>query len=148
MPNINCGSIARQMYDECRKVREGFSLDWDNCVTYSSDNTNSMTGQRNNLLEKVTKRWPKDFWCWLPLLFSTFVWWKESQRTFCKGSGFFYWHMLSVSQECKTKNQLREFMNFNNNEVRKWRLYKVVTSWKTFRENIDAMGLFRIIFLV
>ena len=62
MPNINCGSIARQMYDECRKVREGFSLDWDNCVTYSSDNTNSMTGQRNNLLEKmqsdqkVTKR--------------------------------------------------------------------------------------------
>ena len=62
MPNINCGSIAQQMYDECRRVREGFSLDWDNCVTYSSDNTNSMTGQRNNLLEKmqsdqkVTKR--------------------------------------------------------------------------------------------
>ena len=56
--------------------------------------------------------------------------------------------MLSVWQECKTKNQLREFMNFNNNKVRKGHLYKVVTSLKTFRENIDAMGLFRIIFLV
>ena len=26
MPNINWGSIAQQMYDERRKVREGFSL--------------------------------------------------------------------------------------------------------------------------
>ena len=50
MPNINCGSMAQQMYDECRKVREGFSLDCDNCITYSSDNTNSTIGQCNNLL--------------------------------------------------------------------------------------------------
>ena len=26
MPNINWGSIAHQMYDDCRKVREEFSL--------------------------------------------------------------------------------------------------------------------------
>ena len=33
--------------------RETFSLDWDNCVTYSSDNTNSLIGQRNSLLQKI-----------------------------------------------------------------------------------------------
>ena len=53
MPNINSGSTAQQMYDECNKVREAFSLDQDNCVTYSFDNTNSMIGQRNSLLQKI-----------------------------------------------------------------------------------------------
>ena len=53
MSNINCVSIAQQMYDECNEEREAFSLDWDNCVTYSSDNTSSMIGQRNNLLWKI-----------------------------------------------------------------------------------------------
>ena len=33
--------------------RETLSLDWDNCVRYSSDNTNSMIGQRNSLLQKI-----------------------------------------------------------------------------------------------
>ena len=37
------------MYD----IREAFSLDWDNCVTYASDNTYSMIGQRNSLLQKI-----------------------------------------------------------------------------------------------
>ena len=41
------------MCDMCNEVREAFSLDWDNCVTYSSDNTNSMIGQRNSLLQKI-----------------------------------------------------------------------------------------------
>ena len=53
MPNINSGSTAQQMYDVCNEVTEAFSLDWDNCVTYSSDNTNSMTGQRNRLFQKT-----------------------------------------------------------------------------------------------
>ena len=44
MPNINSGSTAQQMYDVSNEVREAFSLDWDNCATYSSDNTNSMIG--------------------------------------------------------------------------------------------------------
>ena len=38
------------MCDVCNEV---FSLDWNNCVTYSSDNTNSMIGQRNSLLQKI-----------------------------------------------------------------------------------------------
>ena len=50
MPNINSGSTAQQIYDV---YIETFSLDWDNCVTYSSDNTNSMIGQCNSLLQKI-----------------------------------------------------------------------------------------------
>ena len=41
------------MYDVCSKVKEVFSLDWDNYVTYSSDNTNSRIGKRNSLLHKL-----------------------------------------------------------------------------------------------
>ena len=50
IPNINSGSTAQQIYDV---YKETFSLDWDNCVTYSSDNTNSMIGQRNSLLQEI-----------------------------------------------------------------------------------------------
>ena len=40
--------------------------------------------------------------------------------------------------------QLREFMNVDNNEVSKVCPYKVVKSWKMFRENTDVTGLFGI----
>ena len=53
MRNINSGSTASQKYDVCNEVREAFSLDWDNCVTYSSDNTNSMIRQCKSLLQKI-----------------------------------------------------------------------------------------------
>ena len=49
MPNINSGSTTQQIY----VYRETFSLDWDNCETYSSDNRNSMTGQHSSLLQKI-----------------------------------------------------------------------------------------------
>ena len=39
--------------DVCNKVRETFSLDWDNCVTHSSDNTISLIGKRNSLPQKI-----------------------------------------------------------------------------------------------
>jgi hypothetical protein len=32
---------------------ESFSLDWHNCITYSSDKTNSMVGAHNSLLKKI-----------------------------------------------------------------------------------------------
>ena len=53
MSNISSGSAAQKMHGVCNEVKETFSLDWDNYVTYSSDNTNSMIGQRNNLLQKI-----------------------------------------------------------------------------------------------
>ena len=48
MLNINSGSTAQQMYDVCNEVREAFSLDWGNCVKYSSDKKNSMIGLLEN----------------------------------------------------------------------------------------------------
>ena len=44
MPNINSSSTAQQIHDACNKVRETFSLDPDNRVTYSSGNENYMVG--------------------------------------------------------------------------------------------------------
>ena len=46
----------------CNEVRETFSLDWDNWVTYSFDNTNYMIGQRNSLLQKIWSA-PVDVGC-------------------------------------------------------------------------------------
>ena len=53
IPNINSSSTAQQMYDVCNEVKEAFSLDWDNCVTCSSVNKNSVIGQCNCLLQKI-----------------------------------------------------------------------------------------------
>ena len=53
MPNSNSCSTAQQMYGMCNEVREAFSLDWDNCVTHSSDNTNPMIGQLNSLFQNI-----------------------------------------------------------------------------------------------
>ena len=41
------------MYDVCNEVREAFSLDWDNVVAYSFDNTNSIIGQRSSFLQEI-----------------------------------------------------------------------------------------------
>ena len=50
------------------------------------------------------------------------------------------------------RNQLKEFMNFSNNELlyksNQSHPYNVVKYWKMFRENFDAMGFFGIIFSV
>ena len=54
MPNINNGSTAQQMYDVQNEARE--ALDWDNCIAYSSDKTNSMIEQHNCLLQEIQKR--------------------------------------------------------------------------------------------
>ena len=54
-PSINSGSTTVEQMYVCYEVREAFSLYWDYCVTFSSDNTNSMTGQRNSLLQKIRR---------------------------------------------------------------------------------------------
>ena len=41
------------MYNMCNEVRKAFSLDWDNCVTYSSDNRNPMIGKLNSLFQNI-----------------------------------------------------------------------------------------------
>ena len=42
------------MYDVQNEARE--ALDWDNCIAYSSDKTNSMIEQHNCLLQEIQKR--------------------------------------------------------------------------------------------
>ena len=42
MPSINSDSTEQQICDVCNELREACSLDWDNCITYSSDNTISV----------------------------------------------------------------------------------------------------------
>ena len=53
MPSISSGSIAQQMYDISNEVREAFSLNWCNCMTYSSENINLMTWTCNIVLQKI-----------------------------------------------------------------------------------------------
>ena len=117
IPNIKSGSTAQQIYDV---YKETFSLDWDNCVTYSSDNTNSMIGQRNSLLQETQGV-------------------EGDQKIFAVGCLCHLGHMcagkgdnkLSVNVEnfvidihhnfrrsAKLKKN-QEFMNFSNNEIKK-----------------------------
>ena len=53
MPNINSGSTAQQMRAVCYEVREGFSLDWNNCVNQKKQNAHSENTKSDRL--------PKDF---------------------------------------------------------------------------------------
>ena len=54
MLDTNSCSTAEQMLETCDTVIKSFSLDWSNCVSYSSDNTNSMIGKRNSVLKRIT----------------------------------------------------------------------------------------------
>ena len=116
MPNMKIDSIPQHMYDVCNEVREAFSLDWDNCDTYSSDSANSMTGKHNSLRQNIGSAQDDR------KIFN--VIWPCHLAHFCTGKGA---KDLSVNVEdfvidisyhfrrsVKKKKQLREFMNFNN----------------------------------
>ena len=53
MPKIAVGSTVQQMHNICNEVRETFSFEWDDCVTYSFDNTNFMIEKRSSLFQKI-----------------------------------------------------------------------------------------------
>ena len=56
MPNTNNWSTAQEKENVWNDVREAFSLDCDNWVTFSCDNTHSMFGQRSDL-QKISRVW-------------------------------------------------------------------------------------------
>ena len=96
MPDINSCSAAEQMFETCDNVIKSFSLDWNNCVSYSSDNTNSMIGKRNSVLKRIT-----NVQC--------------NEKTFDVGGPYHLAHLcagkvsmlkilLSFLKECKTKS--------------------------------------------
>ena len=117
IPNINSGSTAQQIYDV---YKETFSLHWDNCVTYSSDNTNSMIGQRNSLLQETQgvegdqKIFAVGCLCHLGHLCAG----KGDNKLSVNVENFVIdiHHNFRRSAKLK-KNQ--EFMNFSNNEIKK-----------------------------
>ena len=53
MPDINFVSDAQTMLNMIDYAIKSAKLSWDYCITYSSDNTNSMVGKKNSLLTKI-----------------------------------------------------------------------------------------------
>ena len=50
MPDINVGSDAQTMFNTVDYAIKSAKLSWDYCMTYSSDNTNSIVGKKKNIL--------------------------------------------------------------------------------------------------
>ena len=130
MPNINSGSTAQQMFDVCNEVIANFSLDWDNCVTYSSDNTNSMVGVRNSLLQRIrdSQGNQKVFDVGCPCHLAHLCAGKGATELSVNVEDFVIDTYYHFRRSAKRKAQLREFMEFNNNEVRKV-IKHVSTRW-------------------
>ena len=152
MPNINSGSTA-QMYDACNEVvKDNFSLSWGNCVSYSSDNTNSMVGAHNSLLKKIKDSQGKqkvfDVVC--PCHLAHLCAGKGAKDLAVNIEDFVIDIYYNFRQSAKCKAQLREFMEFNNNEVRKV-IKHLSTKWLSLGKCLErtlerTMELFGIIF--
>ena len=136
--DINSCSTAEQMSETSDTVIKSFSLDRNNYVLYSSDNTNSMIGKRKSLLKRITNV-------------------QGNQKTFDVGCPCHLAHLcagkgakeLSVNVEdfvidlydhfrrsAKRKTQLREYMEFNNNAVKKI-IKHVSTRWLSRRKSLE-----------
>ena len=118
------------MYDVCNDVRKAFSLDWDSCVTYFSDNTNSMIGQRNSLLQKIrsVQGDQKTFDISCPCHLAHLCAGKEAKELSVNVEDFVIDVYYNFRRSAKLKKQLRKFMNFKNNELRKV-INHVSTRW-------------------
>lgn len=138
MPDINSGSTAQQMYNSCNEVIENFSLDWDNCVTYSSDNTNSMVGARNSLLQKIksSQGEQKIFDVGCPCHLAHLCAGKGAKELSVNVEDFIIDIYYHFRRSAKRKQQLRDFMEFNNNEVRKI-IKHVSTRWLSLGRCLD-----------
>ena len=119
MPNIINGSTAHQTYDMWNKVREAFSLDWDNFVAYSFDNTNSMIEKHNSFLQEIRSAQgdQKIFEISLPCHLAYLLVEKEAKGFFVNAEDFVIYRYDHFGRSGRRKNQLREYRNFSNNEV-------------------------------
>ena len=138
MPDINSCSTAEQMFETCDTVIKSFSLDWNNCVSYSSDNTNSMIGKRNSLLKRITnvqgnqKTFDVSCPCHLTHLCTD----KGAKELSANVRDFvidLYYHFQGST---KQKAQLRKYMEFSSNAVRKI-IKHVSTRWLSLGTAFD-----------
>ena len=116
MPNSNSCSTAQQMYGMCNELREAFSLDWDNCVTHSSDNTNPMIGQLNSLFQniQIAQGSQKIFDVGWPSHLTHVCAEKGAKELAVTVKDFVIEIYYHFRRSAKPKKQLWEFMNFNN----------------------------------
>ena len=104
------------MYGMCNEVREAFSLDWDNCVTHSSDNTNPMIGQLNSLFQniQIAQGSQKIFDVGWPSHLTHVCAEKGAKELAVTVKDFVIEIYYHFRRSAKPKKQLWEFMNFNN----------------------------------
>ena len=116
MPNSNSFSTAQQMYNMCNEVRKAFSLDWDNCATYSSDNRNPMIGQLNSLFQniQIAQGGQKIFDVGCPCHSAHVCAAKGAKEHAVNVKDFVIEIYYCFRSSAKPKNQLWKFMNFNN----------------------------------
>ena len=138
MPDINSCSTAEQMFETCDTVIKSFSLDWSNCVSYSSDNTNSMIGKRNSVLKRITNVQgnQKTFDVGCPYHLAPLCAGKRAKELSVNVEDFVIDLYDHFRRSAKRKTQLREYMEFNNNAVKKI-IKHVSTRWLSRRKSLE-----------
>ena len=138
MPDINSCSTTEQMFETCDTVIESFSLDWSNCVSYSSDNTNSMIGKRNSVLKRITNVQgnQKTFDVGFPYHLAPLCAGKRAKELSVNVEDFVIDLYDHFRRSAKRKKQLREYIEFNNNAVKKI-IKHASTRWLSRRKSLE-----------
>ena len=126
------------MFETSDSVIKSFSLDRNNYVLYSSDYTNSMIGKRNSLLKRTTNVQgnQKTFDVGCPCHLAHVCAGKGAKELSVNVEDFvidFYYHFR---RSAKRKAKLREYMEFNKNDVRK-NIKHVSTRWLSLGKSLE-----------
>ena len=127
------------MFETSDTVIKSFSLDRNNYVLYSSDYTNSMIGKRNSLLKRTTNVQgnQKTFDVGCPCHLAHVCAGKGAKELSFNVEDFvidLYYHFR---RSAKRKAQLREYIEFNNNAMRKI-IKHVSTKWLSLGKSLEG----------
>ena len=127
------------MFETSDTVIKSFSLDRNNYVLYSSDYTNSMIGKRNSLLKRTTNVQgnQKTFDVGCPCHLAHVCAGKGAKELSVNVEDFvidLYYHFR---RSAKRKAQLREYIEFNNNAMRKI-IKHVSTKWLSLGKSLEG----------
>ena len=127
------------MFETSDTVIKSFSLDRNNYVLYSSDNTNSMIGKRKSLLKRITNVQgnQKTFDVGCPCHLAHLCAGKGAKELSVNVEDFvidLYYHFR---RSAKRKAQLREYIEFNNNAMRKI-IKHVSTKWLSLGKSLEG----------
>ena len=141
MPDINFGSDAQTMLNMIDYAIKSAKLSWDYCMTYSSDNTNSMVGKKNSLLTKIKNAQQSGqsiFHVGYPYNLAYLCAAKGARELSLNIEDMIsdiYYHFCRT---VKRKSTLREYMGFTNTHIRKV-IKNVSTHWFSLRKCLDRM---------